>query len=270
MLASASLTSTRETRVGDAIRLLGFPSVVQGHELLNKSLVPDASVTTGAVSGFRLDAIGQRLIQTDAPAAHGSSGGPAIGGDPAVVGVMTFVSLSPTTGTVVQGFNFLIPADDVRRFLEDTDVHIGESRFNVAWAAALSAFFRGDAHAAVPKHLSWPSVALGSTLFGAGVCGGLCGRRWRSAVLGPVRWIRRALGTEAVRQRLIERLQAGQVAAYLGGSANVHVGEIGRLATVLDLQREYVLSDEPIGPTWSPRLPAAGSDGREEAAERLA
>ena len=51
-------------------------------------------------------------MQTDAPAAHGNSGGPAIGADAAVLGVMTFTTLS-AQGAVVQGFNFLIPAWDV-------------------------------------------------------------------------------------------------------------------------------------------------------------
>src|SRR5207245_956663 len=89
-------------------------------------------VTNGTVSGFKMDAIGQDLMQTDAPAAHGNSGGPAIGDDAAVVGVMDFVSLSPE-GVVLQGFNFLIPARGVRTFLQGTDVRPGDTpaRHNV-------------------------------------------------------------------------------------------------------------------------------------------
>ena len=39
-----------------------------------------------------------------------------------MIGVLTFVSLSPQGGSIVQGFNFLIPARDVRTFVEDTEV----------------------------------------------------------------------------------------------------------------------------------------------------
>ena len=81
-----------------------------------------ASVTNGAVSGVKPDVIGQDLVQTDAAAAHGNSGGPAITNDATVLGVLTFVSLSPQGGSIVQGFNFLIPARDVRKFVDDTGV----------------------------------------------------------------------------------------------------------------------------------------------------
>ena len=79
-------------------------------------------MTNGAVSGVKQDAIGQDLVQTDAAASHGNSGGPAITDEAAVIGVLTFISLSPQGGSIVQGFNFLIPARDVRKFVEDTGV----------------------------------------------------------------------------------------------------------------------------------------------------
>ncbi len=195
--------SARDGQIGDAMHILGFPNAVLTHELLDRRISREASVTNGAISGFRQDAIGQGVIQTDAPATYGSSGGPVIGNDAALVGVLTFVSLSPLTGTVVQGFNFLIPAKDVRKFLEGADVHIGESRFNAPWADALRAFFEGDYRAAAIKltkvnsilpdlpdvervlgeaqekmnpppsrPLPWFWVALGLTFVGVGFCGG--------------------------------------------------------------------------------------------------
>jgi len=56
-----------------------------------------------------------------------------------VVGVMTFVSLRGNAA--IQGFNFLIPAKDVRAFLAGTDARPGESRFNPVWAAGVAALF---------------------------------------------------------------------------------------------------------------------------------
>src|SRR5437867_13193544 len=106
----------RDARIGDPVHIIGFPGVVLSHELLNKSATLDASVTNGAVSGYKQDAIGQDFIQTDAAAAHGNSGGPAVGDDASLVGVMTATTLSGSS--VVQGFNFVIPARDVRKLLE--------------------------------------------------------------------------------------------------------------------------------------------------------
>src|SRR5437870_2950603 len=130
--------SRRDVQIGDPVHILGFPGVVLEHELLNQSATLEASVTNGAVSGVKQDAIGQDFVQTDASAAHGNSGGPGIGDDAGVVGVMVAVTLSPSGGAIVQGFNFLIPAKDVARFLQGTEVtNPGNSKFNPVWAAGI-------------------------------------------------------------------------------------------------------------------------------------
>src|SRR5207245_4567931 len=131
--------STRDPQIGDPVHILGFPGVVLSHELLNKSATLDASVTNGFVSGLKMDAIGQDLIQTDAPAAHGNSGGPAVGDDAVLVGVMDFVSLGEG-GAVLQGLNFLIPARDVKSFLQGTEVKPGDSAFNTVWRAGVGLY----------------------------------------------------------------------------------------------------------------------------------
>jgi rhodanese-related sulfurtransferase len=201
--------SSRDPKIGDAVHILGFPGVVLSHELLNQSASIDASVTNGAVSGIKMDAIGQDLVQTDAPASHGNSGGPAVGDDSTVLGVLSFVSLS-AQGAVVQGFNFLIPAKDVLKFLQDSEVKKpGQSRFNEAWHAGLLNFRNERYDAALarfkeandlqpklpdvvramkeaddkvknppPRPLPWAWIALGVTLLSAGGYGGILGRKW--------------------------------------------------------------------------------------------
>jgi S1-C subfamily serine protease/rhodanese-related sulfurtransferase len=200
--------ATRETQIGDPLHILGFPGVVLSSELLNQSATIDASVTNGFVSGFKVDAIGQDLIQTDAPAAHGNSGGPAIGDDALLTGVLTFISLSES-GAVVQGFNFLIPARDVRTFLQGTEVRPGESRFNTVWRAGVELFgaerypaalakvteanallpnltdvkkLMRDADRLVknppPRPFPWAWATLGVSLLSVGAYGGMFARRW--------------------------------------------------------------------------------------------
>jgi S1-C subfamily serine protease/rhodanese-related sulfurtransferase len=152
--------SDRDAKIGDPVHMLGFPGVVLTHELLNQSATLEASVTNGAISGFKQDAIGQDMVQTDAAAAHGNSGGPAVLDDATLVGVLTFVSLSPSGGSIVQGFNFLIPAKDVRTFLRGTPVtRPGESAFNDAWRAGLDALF-GEHYAVAVARLSEANAIL--------------------------------------------------------------------------------------------------------------
>ena len=199
----------KEVKIGDPVHILGFPGVVLSHELLSQSVSLEASVTNGAVSGFKQDTIGQDVVQTDAPAAHGNSGGPAINDDADVVGVMTFVSLSPAGGAIVQGFNFLIPARDVASFVAGTEVRPGQSRFSPVWAAGLDALFRERYSTAVariveadrllpnltdvkralaeaefkvknppPQGFPWAWATIGVTLVSVGTYGGMAGRRW--------------------------------------------------------------------------------------------
>ena len=201
--------SDRDARIGDPVHIIGFPGVVLSHELLNKSATLDASVTNGAVSGYKQDAIGQDFIQTDAAAAHGNSGGPAVADDATLVGVLTATTLSGTSGNIVQGFNFVIPARDVRKFVAGTPVQPGESEFNTAWMAGLDALFNDSYATAVakfreanelqpdltdvkhvlaeaerklknppPRPFPWAWATLGVTLLSAGLYGGMFGRRW--------------------------------------------------------------------------------------------
>lgn len=140
------LGNAQKVLAGDPVRILGFPGVVLNHELLKETAVVEASVTTGAISGFKKDVADNPVIQTDAPAAWGNSGGPAMNARGDVIGVLTFVSVTPgPEGGLVQGFNFIIPAATVRRFIEGTEVTLsGRSRFNEAWWGGLGHYFRRD------------------------------------------------------------------------------------------------------------------------------
>jgi rhodanese-related sulfurtransferase len=201
--------ASRMPRIGDSVRILGFPGVVLSHELLNETAAREASATNGAVSGLKQDAIGQDLVQTDAPAAFGNSGGPAISDDSTVLGVLTFISRAQD-GSIVQGFNFLIPARDVNTFLEGTGVVPGrDSGFNSAWVAGLHALFtehysqaaaklaeankilpnlpsvkRALAEAEFkvknppPRPFPWIWVAIGVTVVSVGVYGAMLAQRW--------------------------------------------------------------------------------------------
>ncbi|HSF06568.1 MAG TPA: trypsin-like peptidase domain-containing protein [Methylomirabilota bacterium] len=148
-MPSLALGDSDAVRIGDRVHILGFPGVVLSSELLHAFATVESSVTNGGVSGFRRDRVGQPVVQTDAPAALGNSGGPAIDHSGKVVGVLTFATLSGEQGTFVQGFNFIIPSRTVREFLHDTGVALDEpSLFNRAWHLALTDFFAGNHHRA--------------------------------------------------------------------------------------------------------------------------
>lgn len=205
------LADSKAAKIGDPIHILGFPGVVLSHELLNQSATVEASVTNGAVSGFKQDIADEPLIQTDAPAAWGNSGGPAVTARGEVVGVLTFVSLAPgPEGGIVQGFNFVIPSNAVQDFIQGTEVKLNaESPFNKVWWAGLQEEFDGNYKAAEryfigantlvpnlpdvkrmlaeaqdkiknppPRPFPWAWLTLAVTLTSLGSYGAIWGRKW--------------------------------------------------------------------------------------------
>ena len=115
-LAPATLRSTADLLPGDHVIAVGFPFGV------------GPSTSAGVVSGLKREfrsADGSRkltnLIQFDAAANPGSSGGPLVTADGEVVGIVTAI-LSPGTQRTFVGIGFAVP-------IENAAAAVGMSRF---------------------------------------------------------------------------------------------------------------------------------------------
>src|SRR6059058_3555884 len=105
-LPAATLRSTRDLLPGDQVIAVGFPFGI------------GPSVTSGVVSGLKREyrsPEGKRLltnlIQFDAAANPGSSGGPLVTADGEVVGIVTAI-LNPTEQHVFIGIGFAVPIEN--------------------------------------------------------------------------------------------------------------------------------------------------------------
>lgn len=105
-LAPATLRSTADLAPGDEVVAVGFPFGI------------GPSATAGVVSGLRREfqsPEGQRLltnlIQFDAAVNPGSSGGPLVTTDGAVVGIVTAI-LNPNQQRVFVGIGFAVPIEN--------------------------------------------------------------------------------------------------------------------------------------------------------------
>jgi serine protease Do len=144
-LPTLALGDSDRVELGQPLQILGFPGVVLYHELLDKRSAVEASVTSGRVSSLKRDARGAPVIQTDAAASWGNSGGPAINERGEVVGILTFISVTADETQSVQGFNFLVPANIVREFARGAGVSLeAPSPFNAVWHEAVTKYVQGD------------------------------------------------------------------------------------------------------------------------------
>jgi S1-C subfamily serine protease len=105
-LPAATLRSTKDLALGDEVVAVGFPFGI------------GPSVTSGVVSGLRREyrsPEGKRLltnlIQFDAAANPGNSGGPLVTMDGAVVGIVTGI-LNPNNQRVFIGIGFAVPIEN--------------------------------------------------------------------------------------------------------------------------------------------------------------
>jgi S1-C subfamily serine protease len=105
-LVSATLRSTADLAVGDQVVAVGFPF----------GIGPSASA--GVVSGLKREyhspegkRILTNLIQFDAAANPGNSGGPLVTADGEVVGIVTGI-LNPTNQRVFIGIGFAVPIEN--------------------------------------------------------------------------------------------------------------------------------------------------------------
>ena len=105
-MAPATLRSTKDLVPGDEVVAVGFPFGI------------GPSVSSGVVSGLKREfrsPQGKRvltnLIQFDAAANPGSSGGPLVTADGAVVGIVTAI-LNPSEQRVFVGIGFAVPIEN--------------------------------------------------------------------------------------------------------------------------------------------------------------
>ena len=111
--AFARLRGGREARPGEAVVAIGYP--------LRGLLSSDQIVTTGiisALSGMKND---RSRIQITAPVEPGSSGGPLLGENGSLVGVvvgkLNAVKVSEATGDIPQNVNFAVSLGTLQSFL---------------------------------------------------------------------------------------------------------------------------------------------------------
>ena len=141
-LPTVELGDSDTAQVGQPVVLIGNPMGILA-----------GSVSTGVVSGMRDTSVGGRVIQTDAAANPGNSGGPLINSAGEAIGVLSF----KLRGT--ENLNFVVPINYARGLMaSSTSYDLKE--FAVRLSGSSSDLF-ATAKQDFPKH--WKSLVSAST-----------------------------------------------------------------------------------------------------------
>jgi S1-C subfamily serine protease len=135
---------SEKMQVQDKVLAIGYPGAADLQGLLDSKSQLEASITDGAVSAKKRTTDGEPVLQVSVPITHGNSGGPAINDRGEVIGLTTFGSKNE-----VQGFNFLVAASTVMKFVKDAKADTAPSATQKAWRKALDEFWTQDYDAAI-------------------------------------------------------------------------------------------------------------------------
>lgn len=139
-LPTVKLGNSDEVKTGERIYVFGYPGASE-NQLTSTQEAIEPTLTSGIISAERKTSDGARLLQTDAALSGGNSGGPAFNEKGEVIGIATLVSIDPFTGQQVAGFNFLVPINFVKNFMNEVNVKSTQSSVDEHYQKGLELFW---------------------------------------------------------------------------------------------------------------------------------
>ena len=148
-LPTISIGENDDVSPGSTVHVVGFPAASTFSAGLSRDSQVQPTVTEGPVTAVKSTDSGMPVIQTQAPASPGNSGGPVLTDDGDAVGVLV-ASAVGNDGLAAQGQNFVIPASEVLDMLGPNGVEPQESDTTASYSQAVDAFYQRHYSEALP------------------------------------------------------------------------------------------------------------------------
>ncbi|MEH7096620.1 S1C family serine protease [Neobacillus vireti] len=141
-LPTVPLGNSDEIQNQDNIWVIGYPAAADSDILSpDSSLV--SSMNAGQISATsKKTEQGSPVIQLNAAATHGNSGGPVINDKGEIIGLLTFRG-DTVNGQEVQGFNFAVPVNTVKEFVNQAGVRNTGSETDKIYQEGLELYWGG-------------------------------------------------------------------------------------------------------------------------------
>lgn len=148
-LPSMRLGDSNKLNLQDNITIFGYPGAADSSLFTDESSLV-VTITNGKVSALdKKSTAGTPVLQVDAAATHGNSGGPIADDKGTLVGLLTF--RSENNPQEVQGFNFAVPVSTVNAFIKKTRANNQESKLDTLYREGLDLYWSGYYKEALTK-----------------------------------------------------------------------------------------------------------------------
>ncbi|NRD76740.1 trypsin-like peptidase domain-containing protein [Bacillus sp. BRMEA1] len=126
----------------DSIWVIGYPAAADS-EILSPASSLVSTMNEGQISATtKTTEQGSPVIQINAAATHGNSGGPVINDKGQIIGLLTFRG-DTVNGQEVQGFNFAVPVNTVKEFVNQAGVKNTSSDVDQLYKEGLTLYWGG-------------------------------------------------------------------------------------------------------------------------------
>ena len=124
------------------IWVIGYPAAADS-DLLSPDSSLESSMNAGQISATsKKTEQGSPVIQINAASTHGNSGGPVINDKGEIIGLLTFRG-DTVNGQEVQGFNFAVPVNTVKEFVNQAGAKNTSSRTDKLYKEGLMLYWGG-------------------------------------------------------------------------------------------------------------------------------
>ncbi|MEH7545732.1 S1C family serine protease [Neobacillus vireti] len=141
-LPTIPLGNSDDIQNQDNIWVSGYPAAADS-DLLSPDSSLVSTMTAGQISATsKKTDQGSPVVQINAAATHGNSGGPVINDKGQIIGLLTFRG-DTVNGQEVQGFNFAVPVNTVKEFVNQAGVRNTKSETDKLFQEGLELYWGG-------------------------------------------------------------------------------------------------------------------------------
>jgi S1-C subfamily serine protease len=136
----------------DHVTVIGYPGAADTFQsgMLSQKSAFEASITDGKISARKTASSGAPILQTNASATHGNSGGPVLNDANEVIGLLTFRG-DTVNGQEVSGFAFVVPSNTVMEYVKAAGANNTEGPTDTLFREGLDYYWNDQYSSAIPK-----------------------------------------------------------------------------------------------------------------------